>query len=447
MKGNIAGTPRETVATTTYTVTGYSVFGTISKKITFAVTPSTLLSNSPGTGTSLKNQGDGLKITYTDPSNCSKMVSIDDSVGGTQLGEVQVKQTVYPTVAKFSTSDFIGRKTEIKTQDPNASARLKLYFTYKDIDNYNKFTTGTKLSNDTIGGTMQIGVLQLHTDSTGHVEEIKHNPVTAVWVHKDENWMVDFKVDKFSTFLAGGSGMIDSFSCANTGHDSVVTNKAYFWNGNTLKKSGTYTSTFVNKAGCDSVVTLKLTSNCSNTGKDSIVTNNKYYVWKGDTLKTSGTYVDTFVNKGGCDSVVTLKLQISCNNTGKDSEVSQNGYYVWHGDTLTASGTYTHTFVNSKGCDSVVTLTLTIKTGLAESILSSISIYPNPSHDIFIVNLGKDLGVVNYTVMSMDGKTIRERLNVSETTTTIDLGTERQGIYFLKITGHNFIRVFRLTKQ
>lgn len=236
-----------------------------------------------------------------------------------------------------------------------------------------------------------------------------HNSMAGGISYTDNSWLIfkpDAKVDHYHFKGTKGKYFSVFFTLdwlkehmkQFSGHDSVVTDKAYFWNGNTLTKSGTYTGIFVNKNGCDSVVTLKLTSTYANTGHDSIVTPNASYVWKGDTLKASGTYVDTFVNSKGCDSVVTLKLTLN-------------------------------------------------STGLAENVSSLINIYPNPSHDVFTVNLGNNLGEVNYTVLSIDGKLMRERNNITDPTTTIDLGAEKQGIYFLKISGHNFIRVFRLMKQ
>ena len=118
------------------------------------------------------------------------------------------------------------------------------------------------MSNDTTGGSMQVGVLQLHTDSTGHIKQIKHNPITAKWISTEKNWRVDFPVQKFSTFYVAQSADITAFDCANSGKDSVVTgNNYYVWHGDSIFTSGTFKDTLINKSACDSVTTLKLTLN------------------------------------------------------------------------------------------------------------------------------------------------------------------------------------------
>jgi hypothetical protein len=229
--------------------------------ITFAVTPPTNLSNTPGTGTSSNTHADGLSISYFDANNCARMIEIQDSIGGTMPGNVSVDQTVYPTIASFSSGTFVGRKTEVNAQDPKAKAQLKLYFTFQDIENYNQFNGGgVDLVNDTVGGTMQIGVLQLHTDSTGHIEQIKHNPITANWKTAYASWEVNFPIQKFSTFYAGENQSISDFTCENSGLDSIVTSSSYYiWHGDSVFASGVYMDTLVNVNGCDSVTTLEIT--------------------------------------------------------------------------------------------------------------------------------------------------------------------------------------------
>jgi serine/threonine protein kinase, bacterial len=259
--GKITGTPLAATPTQTYTITTQSAYGSTTKMVTFAVTPPTNLSNTPGTNSSFNTHNDGLSVTYFEANNCTRMIEIQDSVGGTMPGAVSVNQTVYPTIASFNSGTFVGRKTEVSTQDPNAKAQLKLYFTYQDIENYNLFNgAGVDLLNDTIGGTMQIGVLQLHTDTTGHIQQIKHNPIAANWKTSYQAWEVNFPVQKFSTFYAGEEQSITDFSCENSGADTIVsTNNYYIWHGDSIFSSGTYTDILVNQNGCDSVTTLELT--------------------------------------------------------------------------------------------------------------------------------------------------------------------------------------------
>ena len=68
------------------------------------------------------------------------------------------------------------------------------------------------------------------------------------------------------------------------------------------------------------------------------------------------TYIET--NAAGCDSVVTLNLTINYSNTGAETQTACDSY-TWHGTTYTAStNTPTYIETNAAGCDSVVTLNL-----------------------------------------------------------------------------------------
>ena len=187
---------------------------------------------------------------------------------------------------------------------------------------------------------------------------------------------------------------------------------SYVWNGTTYDQSGDFQQTFINANGCDSVVTLHLTINHSSTGIDEQTACDSYE-WIDGVTYTESTDVPTFTlsNAEGCDSVVTLHLTINHSNTGIDEQTACDSYewidgvtytestdaptftltnaegcdsivtlhltinnsntgefadqmcsgvpYVYEGETFTEAGTYTVTLVNSHGCDSIVTLTLT----------------------------------------------------------------------------------------
>ncbi len=250
---------------TTYTIQVLGFSGTTTSTLTFEVAPTSTLSNSAGTSSAIGNQADGLTVKYFSPNNCSKMIEVADSLGGTKIGTIEVKETV-SNLATFSSGKFVGRVTEVNTQNPNASARLKLFFTYQDIQNFNAANgTGIDLSNDTTGGTMAVAVLQLHQDSTGRFEQIQHNPITANWVSAEKNWKVEFPITKFSTFYTGEATEMSTFTCADSTQSTVNAGNTYYvWYGDSLFTSGEYYTTLANINGCDSV--LKLNLNVLTTG-------------------------------------------------------------------------------------------------------------------------------------------------------------------------------------
>ena len=145
-------------------------------------------------------------------------------------------------------------------------------------------------------------------------------------------------------------------------HVEVTACDSYEWNNETYNVSGDYQQTFVAANGCDSVVTLHLTINRSNTGIDEQTACDSY-TWIDGVTYTESTNEPTFTltNAEGCDSVVTLHLTINHSNTGIDEQTACDSYTWIDGVTYTESTTEpTFTLTNAVGCDSVVTLHLTI---------------------------------------------------------------------------------------
>ena len=178
------------------------------------------------------------------------------------------------------------------------------------------------------------------------------------------------------TIGCAGATMLVTIN-TNTGTDLITACNSYTWiDGITYTSSNnTATFTLTNVAGCDSVVTLNLTINNSNTGTDIITACNSHTWIDGITYASSNnTATFTLINVAGCDSVVTLNLTIN-NNIGADIITACNSYTWIDGITYTSSNnTATFTLTNVAGCDSVVTLNLIIPSaGLTNTGLATTS--------------------------------------------------------------------------
>jgi NAD-dependent dihydropyrimidine dehydrogenase PreA subunit len=188
-----------------------------------------------------------------------------------------------------------------------------------------------------------------------------------VWIDGNTNMSSNNTATFTLTNVAGCDSVVTldlTINNSNTGTDVIEACDSYVWiDGNTyMSSNNTATFTLTNVAGCDSVVTLDLTINNSNTGTDVITACDSYTWIDGNTyMSSNNTAIFTLTNVAGCDSVVTLDLTINNSNTGTDV-IEACDSYVWiDGNTYTISNnTATFTLTNASGCDSVVTLDLTI---------------------------------------------------------------------------------------
>ncbi|MDD4848852.1 MAG: choice-of-anchor J domain-containing protein, partial [Bacteroidales bacterium] len=149
-----------------------------------------------------------------------------------------------------------------------------------------------------------------------------------------------------------------TINVSDTTEFSATACNTYTWNNEIFIESGDYEQTLHNQNECDSVVTLHLTINYSETYEFSATACDSY-TWNNTNYTESGDYVQTFQNALGCDSVVTLHLTINESETYEFAATACNEY-TWNNEIYTESGDYVQTFQNALGCDSVVTLNLTI---------------------------------------------------------------------------------------
>ena len=190
---------------------------------------------------------------------------------------------------------------------------------------------------------------------------------------------------KFNDGNGADAGHVRVYSVCftSTSTDTISECQSYTWtNGVTYTSSDTIAKdTFVNAAGCDSIVTLNLTINFTSTSTDSISSCVSYTWTNGVTYTSSDTIAkDTFVNAAGCDSIVALNL-IILNPSSDTLNISEcYSYTSSSGNTWTSSGIYFDTLTNAAGCDSVITFNITIgDTILPTVITSNLTVYLDTS--------------------------------------------------------------------
>ena len=151
------------------------------------------------------------------------------------------------------------------------------------------------------------------------------------------------------------------------GTDVITACDSYTWiDGNTYTSSNnSATHTLTNSVGCDSVVTLDLTINNSNSGVDVITACDSYTWINGTTYITSNSSATHILsNIYGCDSLVTLNLTINYSKSVNDSLVVCDSA-IWNGNLYNTTGIYVDTLQTVHGCDSVVTMDLTVNYSIA----------------------------------------------------------------------------------
>ncbi len=99
--------------------------------------------------------------------------------------------------------------------------------------------------------------------------------------------------------------------CGTNSTQSASACSSYVWNGITYTNSGTYEQHLVNAVGCDSSIILQLTLNQNSSSTTVTINPNQFpYSWNGQTINAFGTYTSTFTNVAGCDSIAILNLTL-----------------------------------------------------------------------------------------------------------------------------------------
>ena len=149
---------------------------------------------------------------------------------------------------------------------------------------------------------------------------------------------------------------------ARTNEVAICEGDAYTEGSSVYRESGTYTDTYLNAFGCDSVVTTRLTVHPVHAQTNEVaICEGDAYTEGSSVYRESGTYTDTYRNSFGCDSVITTRLTVHpVHARTNEVAICEGDAYTEGSSVYRESGTYTDTYLNAFGCDSVVTTRLTV---------------------------------------------------------------------------------------
>jgi len=172
-------------------------------------------------------------------------------------------------------------------------------------------------------------------------------------------------VDTFKTLF--GCDSVIRYSLVFYNHSKMNQKKTMclgdtFWVGPLYyTQSGTFSDTFLNSVGCDSVVTTELTVIQDSSFQFIRICDGSSFTVGTNIYKISGRYIDTFLNYLGCDSIVTTQLLVSRDTLIEQFPIICLGDSVKVGvNKYDESGVYIDSFKRESGCDSVIKTVLTV---------------------------------------------------------------------------------------
>jgi len=190
--------------------------------------------------------------------------------------------------------------------------------------------------------------------------------------------------------------------------------------------------------------------------------------WSGDVPRVE-MFVEPVTLHGGPDSVL-IDVQTPAPDLGADGDYCvQNivtldpgtfASYDW--STLESTATIdvdtagvplntpfdvSVTVTDSYGCTGSDTITITFIdcTGIEENGIT-LSIYPNPSDDVFYLKADNVQDEMLIQVFSLDGRLVKQQI-LNETFGNIDMSNELPGVYSIRITVKDQVREMRVVLQ
>ncbi|MFK7921175.1 MAG: LamG-like jellyroll fold domain-containing protein, partial [Bacteroidia bacterium] len=370
--------------------------------------------------------------TYADTifnaAGCDSILTINLNIAGTTY------DTISPTACDFYTAPsgqillFTGTYQDTIPNSAGCDSVLTVNLTVN-------FNSGSVISVVGCGSYISPSGTQTWT-SSGTYQDIIPNSTGC-----DSTIMINLVI-----------GMSSTETIFETACDSFVSPSG----NNTWTSSGSYLDTLLNAAGCDSILIVGLQINNSSSTTLPVISCGPYTSPSGNyTWTTSGTYQDTIPNQEGCLEYLTLNVSIvdidtSVVQDNRDLTAQATGVsYQWldcNNNFAAVLAANQQTFVpddpgsyavqiSDNGCIDTSSC-FTVSSGLSiyqQSFDTRIQVYPNPSTDHFVIDLGGVYQDIQYQLQSIDGKNLLTERSAQRQKLKLDLINYPAGIYLLKV--------------
>ena len=204
---------------------------------------------------------------------------------------------------------------------------------------------------------------------------------------------------------------------------------------------GVYTQSYTAVNGCDSIVTLTVTE------LPIIHTNLTLEICEGTSLNFSGfnvteagTYTQTHTAANGCDSIVTLVVTTYPTfDTTINATINPGETYAEFGFNESEAGTYVQNLQTVNGCDSTITLILNVNSSLMDVEDTELSFYPNPTNS----KITFSSTIERIEVIDLTGRCVLTFSNARE----INIESLPSGAYYLRLTNNDKAIMRKVIKE
>ena len=164
------------------------------------------------------------------------------------------------------------------------------------------------------------------------------------------------------------------------------------------------------------------------------------YTENGFNVSEAGTYTQTLQSANGCDSIVTLVVTTYPTfDTTITATINAGEMYSEFGFSESEAGTYVQNLQTVNGCDSTITLILDVNSSLMDVEHSELSFFPNPTNSKVTFNQA----IERIELIDLVGKTLRTYENESE----INIEQLPAGVYYLRLTNNEKQTLRKLIKE
>ena len=213
------------------------------------------------------------------------------------------------------------------------------------------------------------------------------------------------------------------------------------FSGFNVSEAGVYTQSYTAVNGCDSIVTLTVTElPIIHTDLTLSICEGTTLSFSGFNVSEAGTYTQTHTAANGCDSIVTLVVTTYPTfDTTITATINAGEMYSEFGFNESEAGTYVQNLQTEAGCDSTITLVLSVNSSLLEAEIEEISFYPNPTDS----KITFSQAIEKVEVIDLTGKTIFTFSNAK----TINIESLPSGAYYLRLTNDEKAVLRKLIKE